>query len=172
MVVAPWGSYGPRQPIIQARPGSGGSHTGHKGRNGSPCRRRAPDGGPPTPHWAPNEPRRGSRGGGPCSVRLLQARYVSFRRQRTCASSSVGRQCAIKRHMHRSKQRHYSITSSVRAKQRDGRVEASALAVLRFITVSNLVACWLGRSPGFSPLRMRSNRQAHCNGGLEKLVPR
>jgi hypothetical protein len=31
-----WASCGPRQLIIQVRPGSGGSHTGHRGRNGAP----------------------------------------------------------------------------------------------------------------------------------------
>ena len=51
---------------------------------------------------------------------------------------------------------HHSITSSVRASSEMGGSRPSALAVLRLMTNSNLVACWTGRSPGFSPLRMRS----------------
>ena len=33
-------------------------------------------------------------------------------------------------------------------------VRPSALAVLRLMTSSNLVACWTGRSPAFSPARI------------------
>ncbi len=51
---------------------------------------------------------------------------------------------------------HHSITSSVRASSEMGGSRPSALAALRLMTNSNLVACWTGRSPGFSPLRMRS----------------
>ena len=36
-----------------------------------------------------------------------------------------------------------------------GTSRPSALAVLRLMTNSNLVACMTGRSAGFSPLRMR-----------------
>src|SRR5262245_28674303 len=50
----------------------------------------------------------------------------------------------------------HSITSSARARSVDGTSRPSALAVLRLITSSNLVGAWIGRSPGFSPLRMRS----------------
>src|SRR5262249_35675791 len=49
----------------------------------------------------------------------------------------------------------HSITSSARASSVGGMVMPSALAVCRLITNSNLVACWTGRSAGFSPLRMR-----------------
>src|SRR5262249_20144343 len=49
----------------------------------------------------------------------------------------------------------HSITSSARASTLAGISMPSALAVLRLITSSNLVGCWTGRSPGFSPLRMR-----------------
>ena len=41
------------------------------------------------------------------------------------------------------------------AEQRFGTVRPSALAVLRLMTSSTFVACWTGRSAGFSPLRMR-----------------
>src|SRR5262245_59685432 len=50
----------------------------------------------------------------------------------------------------------HSITSSARASSVGGTSRPSAFAVLRLITNSNLVGCWTGRSPGFSPLRMRS----------------
>src|SRR5581483_10579652 len=52
--------------------------------------------------------------------------------------------------------RSHSITSSVRASSGIGGSMPSAFAVLRLITSSNLVENWIGRSPGFSPLRMRS----------------
>ena len=50
----------------------------------------------------------------------------------------------------------YSITSSALARSDGGTVRPSALAVLRFMTNSNLVGACTGRSAGFSPLRMRS----------------
>jgi len=49
----------------------------------------------------------------------------------------------------------YSITSSASASKVDEGSISSALAVLRFITNSNLVGCIIGRSAGFSPFRMR-----------------
>jgi hypothetical protein len=49
----------------------------------------------------------------------------------------------------------HSITSSAIASTPGGIVRPSVLAVLRFITSSNLVGCNTGRSAGFSPLRMR-----------------
>src|SRR5262249_53051453 len=52
--------------------------------------------------------------------------------------------------------RDHSITSSVRASSWTGGSRPSALAVFRLITSSNFVANWTGKSPGFSPLRMRS----------------
>src|SRR5262249_29442861 len=50
----------------------------------------------------------------------------------------------------------HSITSSARSRIDCGTVRPSALAVLRFTTISNLVGNCTGRSPGFSPCRMRS----------------
>jgi hypothetical protein len=50
----------------------------------------------------------------------------------------------------------YSITSSVRASRLFDGLMPSTLAVLRLMMSSNLVAFWTGRSPGFSPLSMRS----------------
>src|SRR5262249_16247759 len=49
----------------------------------------------------------------------------------------------------------HSITSSARASRLSGKVSPSALAVLRLITVSYFPGACTGRSPGFSPLRMR-----------------
>jgi hypothetical protein len=50
----------------------------------------------------------------------------------------------------------YSITSSARSRIDRGTSRPSALAVLRFTTISNLVGNCTGRSPGFAPRRMRS----------------
>src|SRR5262249_48091912 len=52
------------------------------------------------------------------------------------------------------------VASSARASSVGGIWMPSALAVLRLITSSYLVGCWTGRSPGFSPLRMRSTYPA------------
>src|SRR5262249_16207549 len=49
----------------------------------------------------------------------------------------------------------HSITSSASSCIEFGTARPNALAVLRLITSSNLVACTTGRSEGFSPLRMR-----------------
>src|SRR6266566_6300061 len=50
----------------------------------------------------------------------------------------------------------YSITSSARSRIDGGTARPSALAVLRFTTISNFVGNCTGRSPGFAPRRMRS----------------
>jgi hypothetical protein len=50
----------------------------------------------------------------------------------------------------------HSITSSARSKIAVGTSMPSVLRVLRLITISNLVGVCTGRSPTFSPLRMRS----------------
>src|SRR5205823_3632097 len=49
----------------------------------------------------------------------------------------------------------HSITSSASVNTLAGTSRPSALAVLRLITISNLVGWTTGRSLGFSPLRMR-----------------
>src|SRR6476469_2200990 len=49
---------------------------------------------------------------------------------------------------------HHSITSSASASSFAGISRPSALAVLRLITSSNLVACSTGRSDGLVPLRI------------------
>src|SRR3984893_18487179 len=50
----------------------------------------------------------------------------------------------------------YSITSSARTSNVGKMVRPSPLAVARFITSSNFVGCWTGRSAGFAPLMMAS----------------
>src|SRR5262245_47484260 len=54
----------------------------------------------------------------------------------------------------------HSITSSAWTSTAGGIVSPSALAVLRLTTSSNLVGCWIGRSPGFVPFRILSTRTA------------
>jgi len=51
---------------------------------------------------------------------------------------------------------HHSITSSARPSSAIGKVTLSAVAVLRLMISSTFVACWTGRSEGFSPLRMQT----------------
>jgi hypothetical protein len=53
-----------------------------------------------------------------------------------------------------SKERRYSITSSEIASTPDGVVKASALAVSRLITSSNVVDWIIGKSAGLVPLRI------------------
>jgi hypothetical protein len=48
----------------------------------------------------------------------------------------------------------HSITSSERASNSGGAASLSAFAVLRLITNSTLLLCWIGRSAGFAPLRI------------------
>src|SRR5262245_23505063 len=49
----------------------------------------------------------------------------------------------------------YSITSSARASSDGGTVRFSTLAVFRLMTKSIFVACWTGKSAGFSPFKIR-----------------
>src|SRR5262249_44389987 len=49
----------------------------------------------------------------------------------------------------------HSVTPSARARSEEGTSTPSSLAVMRFMTRSNFVTCWTGRSAGFAPLRMR-----------------
>ena len=58
--------------------------------------------------------------------------------------------------MRRSKYDVYSITSSARASRVGGIARPSALAVLRLMASSYLVAACTGRSLGFAPRRMRA----------------
>jgi hypothetical protein len=54
----------------------------------------------------------------------------------------------------------YSITSSASESRLSEILMPSAFAVLRLITVSNLVGCRTGRSTGFAPLRILSTNAA------------
>src|SRR6476661_4037274 len=56
-------------------------------------------------------------------------------------------------HMQCSKPQCYSITSSARESRSSEILIPSALAVLRLITISNLVDCSTGSSAGLAPLR-------------------
>src|SRR5260221_14668733 len=77
----------------------------------------------------------------PLAVRLLRAR----RERPGCRAAEQRDEVAP----------FHSITSSARASSVCGTVMLSALAVLRLITILNSVGACTGRSPGFSPLRMR-----------------
>src|SRR5262249_48961721 len=50
----------------------------------------------------------------------------------------------------------HSITSSARVRTDNGTSIPRALAVFMLSSSSNLVGCWMGKSPAFSPLRMRA----------------
>jgi len=50
----------------------------------------------------------------------------------------------------------YSITSSAWASSVGGTSRPSAFAVLRLMMNSNFTDCWIGKSAGFSPLRIRA----------------
>src|SRR5262249_14226189 len=52
--------------------------------------------------------------------------------------------------------RSHSISSSARPVSGSGTVSPRALATLRLMTRVYLSARWIGKSPGFAPLRMRS----------------
>jgi hypothetical protein len=67
--------------------------------------------------------------------------------------------CA-RRHMQRRKLHQYSITSSARASSVGEISRPIALAVLRLIMSSNFTGCSIGRSPGFSPLKILSMYEA------------
>ena len=54
----------------------------------------------------------------------------------------------------------HSITSSARSIIDGGMTRPSAVAALRFTTISNFVGSCTGRLPGFSPRRMRSTYEA------------
>src|SRR5262249_41729179 len=66
---------------------------------------------------------------------------------------------------------YHSITSSARCCRNQGTSRPSALAVLRFTTSSNLVGACTGRSPGFSPRRMRSTYDAASRYAPTLLIP-
>ena len=77
-----------------------------------------------------------------------------------CSATSTCLLCANSELMQRSKKDRYSINSSAVVRSDAGTVRPSAFAVLRLITISNLVGCSTGRSAGFMPLRIRSTYEA------------
>src|SRR5262249_8395720 len=96
------------------------------------------------------------RGHNTCTQLRRTGIYKSNHRQRRLLRARCERPCCCRA----AKQRDelaplHSITSSTKEISRAGISMASALAVLRLITNSNLVSCWTGRSAGLSPLRMR-----------------
>ena len=81
------------------------------------------------------------------SVMPARFRFTSESGHVRCTSS-----CPL-----RAKNRHliYSMISSARPIKESGTDKPSALAALILIISSTVLTCWTGRSPGFSPLRMR-----------------
>ena len=62
--------------------------------------------------------------------------------------------------MHRNKE-HHSKISSARPDSGSVMVMPSARAVFKLMYISTLVTCWMGRSAGFTPLRIR-RRERPC----------
>src|SRR5262249_62338339 len=96
-------------------------------------------------------------GGGPLALRRRAARSEQsdgrhlrlLRARRERPRGRTAKQCDELPALH-------SITSSARASTAAGMSRPRAFAVLRLTTSSYLVGACTGRSPGFSPLRMRS----------------
>src|SRR5262249_38110439 len=65
----------------------------------------------------------------------------------------------------------HSITSSARASRVGGTSSPSVLALFKLITRSYLVGCWKGRSPAFSPRRIRSTYDAARRYSSTRSVP-
>src|SRR6516162_4591994 len=63
---------------------------------------------------------------------------------------------ASSRHMQRSKNHRYTISSLARRRNASGIVKLRALAVVRLMMRSNLVGCSTGGSAGFAPCRTLS----------------
>jgi len=65
----------------------------------------------------------------------------------------------------------YWIISSARPSNESGTVRPRTLAVLRLTISSTFVACWTGRSAGFSPFRMRPRKIAAWRYKSGWLIP-
>ena len=74
---------------------------------------------------------------------------------RTQPSAELKQRCNVRDQRGNFRALDHSITLSARSSSAAGSSRPSALAVLRLITISNLVGCSTGRSAGFAPLRMR-----------------
>src|SRR3954469_24068825 len=84
----------------------------------------------------------------------LEIRLLLFSRDQT----HVGHQRMSERCHTPNRQRQsygYSMISSARPSNGIGTAKPRAFAVFRLTTSSTFVACWTGRSDGFSPLRTR-----------------
>ena len=99
------------------------------------------------------------------SMKLRQMFYTQIER-RTFHTAWVRT-----RLVHRSEAGCHSITSSARTSNVGETVRPSVLAVLRFITSSNFVGCWTGRSAGFAPFKMASTYMAARRTRSVKSVP-
>src|SRR5262245_14260329 len=89
----------------------------------------------------------------------MSARCPDRPQKRPCSGIPERQVRARKRHMHRSKQRHYSITSSARASKIGGISMPSDLPVTRLMSSSNLVGCSTGEVS-----RLRSARELVAPG--------
>src|SRR6185437_15279042 len=68
----------------------------------------------------------------------------------------------LETHTRNAHQPDHSITSSAPASSDDGMAKSRAFAVFLLMTSSKRVGCWIGRSAGFAPRRMRSTQGAAC----------
>jgi hypothetical protein len=94
-----------------------------------------------------------------CSETLLKIVFQQYRpKADKIADISICPLSANRDWTRCSKKHRYSITSSANASSVAGTVMPSASAVRIFTMNSNLVACRIGRSVGFSPLRTRPYR--------------
>jgi len=66
---------------------------------------------------------------------------------------------------------HYSTISSAIDRMYGGIVRLSDAAALRLIASPNFVGSWIGNSPAFAPLRMRSTYTAACRNVSAKSGP-
>src|SRR5262245_31944832 len=98
---------------------------------------------------------------GPCPLWVRRRRWCTskqcllYPQKRTLEFSRAMSALCQKRTYAAQQKNAYSITSAV-ARIDCGMVRPSALAALRLSTVSYFVGACTGRSPGFSPLRIRS----------------
>jgi hypothetical protein len=104
-----------------------------------------------------------------CRFRVVCDRSIRFRRSRHVRFAPIASEpshrsdstrCARSRYMHRKRIVGYSIKSSAIESRAGEIVRPSALAVVRLITSSNLTGACTGRSPGFSPRRIRCTYDA------------
>src|SRR5262245_20182607 len=94
-----------------------------------------------------------------------------YPRKRTCAVQ-LGMSALGQKRTHAAQQKdRYSISSSARASSSRGTVIPSALAVLRLIASSYLIAACTGRSAGFSTLKNTINVAGSLPVLVDKIRP-